>query len=189
MSDAIQGSADNQQISDPADKKQDKVSYDTYQRVLAEAKAAKEKVKNYESVLKEQEEAKLKAQNEWKTLAEAKEKEAIEYRSKFEELNHTLVDAVKLQAFQKHLGGKIKNEQYFQFVNTDEIAYNPETKRVDEESAKKAASEFLKAHSSLVEFKVAKLPNEASKASGIKKTVNELSSKELEEELRKFGKL
>lgn len=188
MSDANQGSADNQMAGGQPEKK-DSVSYETYQRVLAEAKAAKEKVKTFEASLKEQEETKLKQQNEWKVLAEAKEKEAIEYKTKFEDINRSLVDAVKLQAFQKHLGGKLKNDAYFQFVDTDKIAYNPETKRVDDESVKTLVSEFVKNHSALVEFKTAKLPNEASKAAGVKKDLKDLSQEEIVAELKKLGKI
>lgn len=186
-----QGSADNQQASgDVESKSNDKVSHETYKRVLAEAKIAKEKVKSYEAQLKQAEEQKLREQNDWKSLAEQKEKSYLEAQSKLDELESTILDTVKINAFQRHLGGKLKDEAYFQFVDTKKIAINPETKKVDDDSVKEVVAEFVKRHSSLVEFKKGKMPNEAGRGSPLNgKAPEEMSSAELEAALKKIGRI
>jgi hypothetical protein len=178
----IQGSAESQQAGSDVEKNQskDKVAYETYQKVLAEAKNAKEKLRLLESEKQAETENKLKENNEWKTLAEVKAKEASEFRAKYEEINVSIVDAMKVNAFQKHLGGKIKDEAYFQFIEKEKIAYNPETGRVDEESAKSAVAEFVKKHPSLVEFRQGRMPNEAAKEVR-QKSYEEMNPKEREE--------
>lgn len=189
-----QGSAENLQSSGIEEKSQkDKVAYETYQRTLAEAKKAKAE---RDALLAEKQamiDSKLKEQNEWKTLAEQKEKEAAEERARRSELESTILESVKLSAFQKHLGGKIKNDAYYQFVETDKIAYNPDTKRVDEESVKAVVADFVKRHSSLVEFKTGRMPNEAaSSVTQSSKQIEEMSTQELEQyikELHSQGKL
>lgn len=130
-------------------------------------------------------ESKLKEQNEWKTLAEQKEKEAAEEKARRAELESTILESVKLSAFQKHLGGKIKDDAYYQFVDTEKIAYNPETKRVDEQSVKDVVADFVKRHSSLVEFSKGRMPNEA--ASSVKtssKSTEDMSTEELKEYIK-----
>jgi uncharacterized protein YhaN len=157
-----QGSADNQQASgDVENQSKDKVAYETYRRAVAEAKTAKERLKVLESEREQQNNAKLKEQNEWKTYAEQQEKKALEESARREQLESTILESVKLNAFQRHLGGRIKDDAYYQFVDTDKMVYNPETKRVDEESVKSVVADFVKRHSSLIEFKQGKMPNEA----------------------------
>lgn len=190
MTDSTEGSALTPDASSSSDKSQDKVAYETYTKVLAEAKNAKAKLKEYEAEKQSNQDNKLKEQNEWKALAESKERALLETTSKLTQLESTILESVKLNAFQRHLGGKIKDDAYYQFVDTDKIAYNPETKRVDDESVKSVVAEFVKRHSSLVEFKTPKMPNEAGKEGSFKpKKYSEMNSKELEDELRKLGKI
>lgn len=190
MSEQSQGSASVEVASSEKDKSQDKVAYETYQRVLAEAKTAKEKLRTLEAAQQAQVESKMKEQNEWKALAEAKELEAKNLSEKLNGLESTITESIKLNSFQKHLGGKIKSDEYYQFVDTNSIAYNPETKRVDEESVKKVVAEFVKKHASLVEFKVGKMPNEAGSTMKIKeKDYSQMSKEEIEAELRKLGRI
>jgi hypothetical protein len=184
------GSADSQQSSGAVESKQDKVAYETYQKVLAEAKAAKERAKAAESQLQQYSESKLKEQNDWKALAEQKEKSLAETTQRLSELESTIVESVKLSAFQRHLGGKIKDEAYYSFVPVESIVYNPETKKVDEDSVKAAVSDFVKRHSSLVEFKQGKMPNVAPQdARFAPKDPSKMEKDEIIAELRKFGKI
>ena len=163
MSEQSQGSASVEVASSEKDKSQDKVAYETYQRVLAEAKTAKEKLRTLEAAQQAQVESKMKEQNEWKALAEAKELEAKNLSEKLNGLESTI---------------------------TESIAYNPETKRVDEESVKKVVAEFVKKHASLVEFKAGKMPNEAGSTMKVKeKNYSEMSKEEIEAELRKLGRI
>ena len=190
MTDSIDGSADLSDSSATEKKSQDKVAYETYSKVLAEAKMAKAKLKEYEAEKQSNHDNKLKEQNEWKALAEAKERALGETTSRLNELEGTILRSVKLNAFQKHLGGKIKDDAYYQFVDVEKIAYNPETQRVDEESARAVVSDFVKRHSSLVDFKTGRMPNEAAKQESFKsKKVSEMTAAEIEVELRKLGKI
>ena len=170
---------------------EDKVSYETYQKVLAEAKAAKEKARAFEAAAKAAQEDKLKEQNEWKLLAEQREKDLLEERKARTEIEGSIVEAYKRNAFIRQLGGRLKNDRYFDFVDTDRIVYNPETKQVDESSVKSVVADFLREHSSLVESKAGKMPNvapgEAAKF-GVKEP-DQMTSEEIMNELRKFGKI
>lgn len=184
MSDQTSSGATTQSVSDvPENKSGDVVKYETYSRVLSEAKKLKEQLRAVEAERQQSQEQKLKEQNEWKVLAE-------QYKSKYESATSTLqeqeksiVNGLKFQEFEKHIGGKLKDREYAQFVDFDRIVLDPETKRVNEDSAKAVAADFIKRHSSLVEFAGgAKLPNQAAtsfKGSG-GKNINEMSAQELE---------
>lgn len=190
-----QGSAEAFQSSGTEEKTQkDKVAYETYQRTLAEAKKAKAERDVLLAEKQAMNDNKLKEQNEWKQYAEQKEKEAAEERAKRSELESTILDSLKLSAFQKHLGGRIKDDAYYQFVDTDKITYNPDTKRIDDESAKVVAADFVKRHSSLVEFKSGRMPNEAADTTkfSVDKKIEEMTPPELEQyikHLHSMGKL
>lgn len=172
----------------------DVVKYETYSKVLSEAKKLKEKVKEYETVLQQSQEQKLKEQNEWKALAE-------QYKSKLDQTSHVLqeqeksiVNGLKFHEFEKHLGGKLKDKEYATFVEFDKIVLNPETKQVDEDSVKAVAADFIKKHASLVEFQGSgKLPNQAAKNYvPMGKSVNDMTSEELQKhilQLAAIGKI
>jgi hypothetical protein len=172
----------------------DVVKYETYSKVLSEAKKLKEKVKEYETVLQQSQEQKLKEQNEWKALAE-------QYKSKLDQTSHVLqeqeksiVNGLKFHEFEKHLGGKLKDKEYATFVEFDRIVLNPETKQVDEDSVKTVAADFIKKHASLVEFQGSgKLPNQAAKNYvPMGKSVSDMTSDELQKhilQLAAIGKI
>ncbi|MCS6281446.1 MAG: hypothetical protein HUM72_12510 [Dolichospermum sp.] len=166
MSDQNVGSASTQEPSgQPETNSSDKVAYDTYRRVLAEAKKLKDQVKLYEEEKVKGHEQKLKEQNEWKALAEAKSAQAEQLEKAFKEQQEQIVNGMKFQEFEKHLGGKLKNRDYATFIDFDKIVINPDTKQIDQDSAKSVVSQFVKEHSSLVEFSGGiRMPNEAAKS-------------------------
>ena len=164
MSDQNVGSASTQEPSgQPETNSNDKVAYDTYRRVLAEAKKLKDQVKLYEEEKSKGHEQKLKEQNEWKALAEAKSAQAEQLEKALKEQQEQIVNGMKYQEFEKHLGGRLKSRDYATFIDFDKIVINPETKQIDQDSAKSVVSQFVKEHSSLVEFATGKLPNGAPK--------------------------
>lgn len=169
----------------PEPKSSDVVKYETYSRVLAEAKKLKEKVKAYEDTLQQSQEQKLKEQNEWKALAEQYKSKLDQTSSVLQEQERSIINGLKYHEFEKHLGGKLKNKDYATFVDFDKIILNPETKQVDPDSVKAVASEFVKHHPSLVEFgSQGKLPNQA--ASGyvsISKPMSDMTKEELEKHI------
>ena len=184
MSDSNAGGASTQDSSGTTEKQteQDKVAYDTYRRVLSEAKKLKEQVKLYEEEKNKGNEDRLKEQQQYKTLAETY-KTQLEQKSKLlEEQESSIVNGMKYQEFEKHLNGKLKSKDYATFIEFEKIAIDPETKRIDEESVKSVVSKFVKEHSSLVDFGGgAKLPNQAARAGSVGgKDINSMTSKELE---------
>lgn len=166
-------------------KPSDVVKYETYSKVLSEAKKLKEKVKEYESVLQQSQEQKLKEQNEWKTLAEQYKLKYDETSKVLQEQETSIINGLKYHEFEKHLGGRLKNKDYATFVDFDKIVLNPETKQVDPESVKAVAAEFVKQHPSLVEFPShGKLPNQAPGNFVAKtKAASEMSKEELEKHI------
>lgn len=189
MSDSNAGSAAPQDPSGIPEKEtlQDKVAYETYRRVLAEARKYKDQARMLEDEKNKNHELKLKENNEWKALAEAKASQVESLEKAYREQNEQIVNGLKYQQFEKLLGGKLKNQDYATFIDFDKIVINPETKRVDEESVKGVVGEFVKNHSHLVDFGDGKrMPNEAP-SSGIissNKNVEQMNAKELEEYIK-----
>jgi hypothetical protein len=170
----------------------DVVKYETYNRVLSEAKKLKEKVREYETIVQQSQEQKLKEQNEYKLLWEQEKNKAQQLSSVLNEQEKSIVNGLKYHEFEKHLGGKLKNKDYATFIDFEKIILNPETKQVDEDSVKAVASDFIKQHSSLVEFQASgKLPNQAatSYVPSSSKSVSEMSSQELQKHILKLAEL
>jgi 4-alpha-glucanotransferase len=189
MSESNAGSAAPQESSGSTEKEtlQDKVAYETYRRVLAEAKKYKDQAKLLEDEKNKNHESKLKENNEWKALAEAKAAQVESLEKAYREQNEQIVNGMKYQQFEKHLGGKLKDQDYVTFIDFDKIVINPETKRVDDESVKGVVSEFVKRHAHLVEFQSGKrMPNEAAISGSFsgEKNIDKMNAKELEEYIK-----
>lgn len=172
------------------DKSKDTVSFATYSKVMDELKALQTKAKTFEDEKKASEEAKLKEANDWKKLYEQRDTELKETKESLTSFQKNLNDSIKISAFNRHLGGKLKNDSYIDFVKLEDIAINPETRKVDAESVKKVVASFLKEHSPLVEFKGGgKLPGDSANGLGPKgasssgKTVTQMSTSELEADI------
>lgn len=189
MSESNAGGAAPQESSGSTEKEtlQDKVAYETYRRVLAEAKKYKDQAKLLEDEKNKNHESKLKENNEWKALAEAKAAQVESLEKAYREQNEQIVNGMKYQQFEKHLGGKLKDQDYATFIDFDKIVINPETKRVDDESVKGVVSEFVKKHAHLVEFQSGKrMPNEAAISGSFsgEKNIDKMNAKELEEYIK-----
>jgi hypothetical protein len=189
MSDQNVGSAQTQETSGPIEQtNQDKVAYETYKRVLSEAKKLKDQVRAFEEERNKGQENKLKEQNEWKALADSYKTQLDEKAKNLSELNEQVVNGLKFGEFEKHLGGRLRDKDYATFIDFDRIVLNPETKRVDDESVKGVVSDFVKKHSNLVDFDNGKrLPNEASSGSNnfsAGKKIDDMNAKELEEYIK-----
>ena len=180
----------------PETANQDKVAYDTYKRVLNEAKKLKEQVKQFEDDRVRSHESKLKEQNEWKVLAETYQQQLEQTKSVLNEQEQSIVNGMKYQEFEKHLGGKLKNKDYATFIEFDKIVMNPETKRIDDESVKGVVSAFVKQHAHLVEFASGqRMPNEAARNNSsmqVGKSIEQMTPSEVSEyilNLHKNGQL
>lgn len=193
MSDDTKGTGGSDQTSGADSDKggNQTVAYDTYKKAMDDLKETQRKLKEIEGKTQAEIEAKLKEQGDWKALAESREQKVKDLEAKLNGTETAITDSIKLNAFQKHLGGKLKSEKYFDFVDTSKIAINPETKRVDEESVKSVVAEFLKEHTHLVDF--GKKPGMPQKTKDGKtvisngtKSISEMDAKELEAHILKL---
>lgn len=180
----------------PVEQKDDsqngKVSYETYKKVLDEAKRFKDMSKNLAEEKAKNDEKTLADQQQWKSLAEQYKTQLEQTKSVLNEQEKSIVNGLKYHEFEKHLGGKLKNKDYASFIDFEKIAINPESRTVDEESVKSVVNEFLKSHSPLVEFQSgSRLPQDAGAGFDSKKNVSykEMTTSQIEEELRKLGKI
>jgi DNA repair exonuclease SbcCD ATPase subunit len=104
---------------------QDKVAYQTYQKVLSEKKKMAEKLGELEAKFQELESTKLQEQGKFKEIAEAKAKEAEEWKKKAAQIaqataSHVKENALKLKA--QELGMVPKAiEKLSALVNLDEV--------------------------------------------------------------------
>lgn len=183
------GGADDLNGGADSDKdKKDVVAYETYKKTVDEVKSLKERLKAIEDEKKVITEKNLKEQNDYKTLYEQKETALKDATSKLENFQKDLTDSIKISAFNKHLGGKLKHDDYIDFVELEKIVIHPETKKVDPESVKTVVASFLKSHSALVEVKRGNMPQnhangmDGKRASG-QKGIAEMSSAELEADI------
>jgi len=192
MSDQNAGSASTQEPVAQPDAQTGKVSYETYQKVLNEAKKAKELAKTLAEEKAKNDEKALAEQQQWKVLADQYKTQLEQTKSILSEQEKSIVNGLKYQEFEKHLGGKLRNRDYTTFIDFERIAINPESKTVDEESVKSVVNEFLKSHSTLVEFQSGnKLPGGAPSSfdSSRTKDYKDMTTAEIEQELRKLGKI
>lgn len=192
MSESNAGSASTQENSVPSESSNGKVSYETYSKVLAEAKKAKEERNALLAERSKMDEAKLKENNEWKTLADQYKEKLDQTTQTLQEQEKSIINGLKYHEFEKHLGGKLKDREYATFVDFEKIILHPETRHVEESSVKSVVNEFLKKHSSLVEFQGGgKLPGKAAESFDSKKEkdYSQMTTAEIEAELRKLGKI
>lgn len=169
-----------------AAKAEDKVAYDTYKRVLSEAKKFKELAETLQKERDSQQETKLKEQNEWKTIAELSKQKLEQVEKALSEKERAIQEGLKYSEFQRHLGGKLRHQSYAGHIDFEKIVINPETGSVDEGSVKSVVSEFLKEHTALVDFgDKGRMPNVAGKVSlPVAKKPSEMKGDEIAESLK-----
>lgn len=152
------------------------VSYETYSKVLSEAKKAKERERELEAKFKLIDEQKLKESNQYKELYEQTKAELESKAQALQVKEKAIADAKKLSAFESKLGGKLKKDKYVDFVPLDKIIYDESG--VDQRSIDLAVSEFLKDYKELVDFpETSTLPNKAANGAG---AVNSITQAEWE---------
>lgn len=168
---------DTNTSSDSGEK--DKVDYKSFEKLLGQRKADKARmeemsrqVEEYRNALelykqkeKEAEEVKNKESGNYKALVETREKEINDLQKKLEEYQARVNDSeenfnkvLKLSAFNESIGGKIKHKRFYDLVELDKIAIDPETKKVDEKSLKDYVKNFTSEFKDIIEFKDARLP-------------------------------
>ena len=204
MSDLNQPSGQpDENLVDSVKDKKEFVAYETYQKTLAQEKAAKEKareleskISEYENAKKMQEETKLNEKGEFKKLVELREKEIERLKNEMTNLSQerdnykgNLDDTYKLQAFYDKLPGKIKRKEYLGFVDLDSIVIDPESGNVDSDSVQNVVSNFVERYGDLIEqSKFGGLPSDAPKGSTRKYNASEWKTLTLKERKENWSK-
>lgn len=107
--------------------------------LLGVNKKLKEKLKELETEKKQREESELKDQNKWKEYAELKDKEAQEAKEELANVKSSLTNGKKMAAFLKHAPVK---EKFWDQIDLDQIAVNPDSGKIDEASVASYAEKF-----------------------------------------------
>lgn len=158
------------------------------ERILNESKEYKEKYQAFKSKEEEfktqqakAEEDRLRQQGEYKTLLEQREKELealrnslTETKSEADSFRESIVNLRKASAFERELGGKLKKDSYWNHVDFNKIALDPETGEIDKGTLKEVANNFVKEYKELVDFPSGgNLPNQTPNGGGGKLTYDQ----------------
>ncbi len=154
-------------------KGREQLSYETYQRTVAEIQAVKaknkellDKLNNYTVKEKQIEEQKLAEKGEYQKILELRETEIKREREENERLRQELTgrdedfnDVIRVNSFISKLPGRINPTYLIPFHDEirKEIPINPETRRVDESALNLYVNKFLKDHGRLVEVRDGKV--------------------------------
>jgi len=154
----------------------DKVSYETHRKLLAEKKAAATKLAEYEARLaevdkqaKERELAELEKQKDYEKLKANLQDELKKRDSVIQQLDSERTTAKKLDAFFKALDGNL-DRRYWSLIDIDQIVIDPASKAIDDMSVTKYLEGFRKEYPEIIAKPGRQtMPNE--KANGTGKTV------------------
>lgn len=154
------GDSNDQGASQSNQPQEKRVSYETYQKLLAEKKAASAKLKEYEELQKKADEDRLKKDGDWKGLIDAREAEISALRksldettTRFEKLNNRVTNGEKLSSVLSQLGADVPSK-YFGLIDIDEVSVNPETGEIDTLTAKKVAEKFKQEYPEVIKKSV-----------------------------------
>jgi len=150
-----------------ADQK-DVVKYETYSKVVGEAKRAKEKASELEAELtklraadKDRQDAELKQKEDYKTLLANREAELAKEKAEKDQLLSEQRDARKLAAFLDSVDGRI-DKKWWVHIDTSEVVINPDTNEIDQMSVTKAVEKFKAEYSEIIKKPgQSKMPNDA----------------------------
>lgn len=155
--------------------KKDAVAYETHMKLLGEKKRqqeellkTKELLSKFESEKKEIEEKSLREKEDFKKLFEARDAELKTEKEKRLEIEKAINDSRKMNSFLKNVGAPIE-EKYWNLIDLDKIAIDPNTGKPDESIVKSYAEEFKKNFWEVVKTKTGTMPNESTsrEASGL----------------------
>lgn len=165
--------------------KKETVAYETFAKLLNETKKTKELNKELLEEKRIASEKKLLDEKNYKELYESSEKRAKENEDRANKVSEELNNGLKINRFEKVLGGKI-DPVYYGHIPFEKMIIDAETGAINEDSIKLAASDFAKKHPKLIEFSVGKMPNLAGKQfdGNGSKNINNMTSEELQNQLR-----
>lgn len=138
-----------------------RVSHETYLKVLDEAKKAKEKARELEAYKKQTEEEKLKAEGNLQAIIKMREEELARIRDEKEQLERGLQDGSKLRAVLDSLNGRV-DEPFYGLFDLSQIVIDPRTGLPDQMSVAKYARDFEAKYGLVIQKdSSSKLPNNA----------------------------
>lgn len=144
----------------------DKVAYETYQKVLAERKRDQERARELQAKLDEIELAKrqfeeetLKKKEDYKTLLENKAREHDLLASELNQMKEQRKQAMKLNAFLEGCGNNQIKKNYWKMIPVGDIIINPETGEVDPLSVKMAVDSYIRDYPETLEKSVVGMPS------------------------------
>ena len=147
--------SDNEPTEVPS---KDSVKYETYSRTMSQLKKSQDEAKGLKDRLdalelkdNQAEESRLNEQGEFKKLLELERDKNTKAEQKITDHERTMLNAHKLSAFRQKLPGKLKNNAYYDFVDTDNIVIDPTTGAVDEGALDQVVNGFLTEHAALIE--------------------------------------
>jgi hypothetical protein len=162
------------------------VAYETYQKAIDEAKAAKKKVAEFEKQKREAEETKLKQDGEYKKLLDQRDEELKTEREKNQKLNGSIENSRKMSAFLGAASGEIP-KQYWPLIDLEQIAVDPESGQPDEASIKKAVKSFEAEYPDVVKRKTSgKLPQDNARGAGGKLSYDSWLALPLDEQKKRM---
>ncbi len=151
------------------------------ERILEESKKYKEGFQTFKAKEEEarksqrdKEEERLIKEGQFSTIIEQREQRIKELeedlgksKTEVKTKDTAIVNFRKAAAFERAIGGKMKKEAYWNHVDFDKIALNPESGEIDGHSLKQAADTFIEDFKELVTFgSSANLPNGTPNGSG-----------------------
>lgn len=155
---------------DPVDSgaSEDKVSYDTYKKILAEKKAAQAKLDEYQKESERREAQKLEEQQKYKELYENAKTETQSLSEKVQAYETRWQDAIKLTAFHDALGDTKKiDSKYSGFIDTSKILVDPESGKIDKVSVQKEVERVTNSYPEIVKSTITShLPNQSPSSNG-----------------------
>lgn len=146
---------------------EDKVSYESYQKLLSEKKRLQEEHQKLKSEAESRREQELKDQEKFKELYEQSIAENKKLNEKVAAHTERWQNAIKLSAFTDALGDKKIDSKYTGFIDTDKILINPETNEVDKVSVQKEVQRVVSEYPEIVKAtNSGSLPNNAPNTKG-----------------------
>jgi DNA repair exonuclease SbcCD ATPase subunit len=151
------------------------------ERILEESKKYKEGYQSFKSEKEKlasqkakEEEDRLIKEGQFKTLLEQREDQLSKLQESLNSMetevksrDTAITNFKKAAAFERAIGGKMKKDAYWNHVDFDSIATNPETGAIDASSLQKVANDFTEEYKELVDYgNNANLPNGAPKGTG-----------------------
>lgn len=165
------------------------VSYETFDKLLNQRKKDREKLDTYEKQLqelsgwkKQVEESESIKKGEYEKILTTYKTENETLKGKLSEVQRSIVDGQKYNAFLDKLPGRLDRNEFLQFVDIDKIAIDPETGVVDEKTVQATVDNFVKNYGKLITATNSKsLPSHdrIGEVGHVPKTVKKLSDEEL----------